>query len=77
MAHLPKTLRLSRQVHARDMLHATEMRQLEQPQGTWKMPGPHPREVASVGGNVHTDLRVQTDNRTTAEVISDMMAQVR
>jgi hypothetical protein len=72
---LPRTMRASREFHERDMLHANELSQLQQPQGTWKMPGPHPREVASVGGNVHTDLRVQTDNRSTLQVIDDMMAR--
>lgn len=72
---LPRAMRVSRNLHARDMLHASEVAQLQRPQGTWKLPGPHPREVASVGGNVHRDLIVQTDTRTTLQVIDDMMAR--
>ena len=43
----------------------------------WTPPAPHARQEVSIGANVQTDRIVQSDNRTTAEVIADMMARVR
>jgi hypothetical protein len=45
------------------------------PLGTWQLPGPHPGGMVSIGGNVHTDLLPRSDNRTTAQVIADMVAR--
>ena len=45
--------------------------------GTWRMPGPHAPAIVSIGGSVHHDLAVKTDNRTTAEYIADMINSTR
>jgi hypothetical protein len=43
--------------------------------GTWKLPGPHASAIVSIGGSVHHDLIVKSDNRSTAQVIADLVAR--
>jgi hypothetical protein len=43
--------------------------------GSWQMPGPHARQQVIIGGDVHRDLIVKSDNRSTAEVIADLVAR--
>jgi hypothetical protein len=45
------------------------------PLGAWQPAAPHASLLVSLGGNVHTDLVVKSDNRTTAEVIAGMIGK--
>jgi len=49
------------------------------PLGTWQLPAPHPGGMVSFGGgdNPHTALTPRSDNRTTAQVIAEMVNQSR
>jgi hypothetical protein len=49
------------------------------PLGSWQLPAPHRGSMVSFGGgdNPHTALTPLSDNRTTAQVIADMVSQSR
>ena len=60
----------------RDDFRAREVNFCSSPLGDWQLPGPHSHREVSLGGSVRNSIP-KADNRTTAEVIADMVAQFK
>jgi hypothetical protein len=69
---LTRVERLNRALHAHD--RPSGYLNPSTPLGSWQPPGPHAGGIVGFGGgNVHTDRIVRSDNRSTQQVIADMI----